>query len=202
MIRIVGVFFVTMVFGCSAIGGKEFLPKTSAFPYKCRGPYVDRKPSDEIVSKVRIVHETWLKDSKNPEGQKANLCGANLSYGKLQKADLKFAVFQMAMLAGANFTSAKLNKAQLQGANLSGANFSNAQLTGANLENTMLHFAIFRKTKFGKETSLRNAMLFKAKFKEVDLTEVEGLTQSQINMACLDLYTKLPQGVSRPKPCS
>jgi uncharacterized protein YjbI with pentapeptide repeats len=202
MLPILGVLVVILVFGCSPLNGKEPPPILSAFPYQCNGPFKDKIPSDEVVSKVRIAHEKWLKDPKDPDGQKANFCGAKLSSGKFQKADLKFAGFQMAMLEGANFSGAQLNDAQLQGANLSGANFTHAHLTGTALDDAMLHLAIFKKTHFNKKASLRHAMLYRAQFREVDLREVEGLTQSQINMACLDLHTKLPQGLNRPEPCS
>lgn len=202
MFRLINALFVVLVFGCSTSSGNEIVPILSAFPYQCIGQYMDRKLSDETVAKVRIAHEKWLKDSKDPEGQKANLCKANVIYGTFPKADLKFADFQMAMLVGANFKSAQLNEAEFQGTNLSGANFSNAQLAGADFDDAMLHFAIFQKAEFGKKTSLRHAMLYKAKFKGVDLTEVNGLTQLQINMACLDRQTMLPQGLKRPKPCS
>lgn len=158
--------------------------------------------SDDVVLKLRIAHETWLKDPKDPQGQQANFCRAEVSSGKFQHADLRFAVFQMAMLTGANFTGTQLNEAQFQGANLSGASFNHAQLEGANMDDAMLHLATFNKTHFGENISFRDAMLFKAQFKEVDLTKSEGLTQSQMNMACLDPHTKLPKGLIRPRPCS
>jgi uncharacterized protein YjbI with pentapeptide repeats len=158
--------------------------------------------SDDVVLKVRIAHETWLKDPKDPQGQQANFCKAEVSSGKFQNADLRFAVFQMAMLTGANFTGAQLNEAQFQGANLSGSNFNHAQLTEANMDGVMLHLATFNKTRFGENISFRDAMLFNAQFKNVDLTKSEGLTQSQINMACLDPHTTLPNGLNLPRPCS
>jgi len=202
LFRIVSALLVMLIFGCSTLDRNASLPILLAFPYQCSGPYMGKELSDEVVLKVRIAHEKWLKDPKDPQGQQANFCRAKLSSGKFQQVDLTFAVFQMAMLAGANFTGAQLNEAQLQGANLSGANFSHAQLTGASLDDAMLHLAIFNKTLFGEKTAFRDGMLYKAQFKEVDLTKIEGLTQSQINMACLDLHTKLPQGLNRPEPCS
>jgi uncharacterized protein YjbI with pentapeptide repeats len=69
------------------------------------------------------------------------------------------------------------------------------------LDHAMLHLATFRKTDL-HGASFRHAMLYKANLQGIDLTDVEGLTQSQINMACMDENTKLPQGLSRPEPCS
>ena len=201
MFRVVSVLLVALVFGCSTIGGSEIVPILSVFPYPCIGLHVEKALSDEAVAKIRTAHEKWLINAKDPEGQKANLCKAKVLNGKFQKADLKLADFQMAMLVRSNFTSAQLSEAEFQGANLSGANFGDAQLAGAHFDDAMLHLAIFQKTTFGKKTSLRRAMLYKTQFKGVDLTEVEGLTQSQIHMACLDGQTKLPRGLKRPKPC-
>jgi len=203
---VIHVLLMVLVFGCSTLGvsapqGKESSPTFSAFPYPCNGPYKDKNLSEEGILKVRRTHEKWLKDSKDPEGHQADFCGAQLSQGKFHEADLRSAIFQMAMLAAANFTGAMLNKAQLQGANLSGANFSQADLTEAKLDHAMLHLATFRKTDL-HGASLRHAMLYKANLQGIDLTDVEGLTQSQINMACLDGNTTLPKGLSRPEPCS
>ena len=194
---------MVLILGCSTpvVSGPQRTAVLSPFPYPCTGPSKDKNLSEEDILKVRRAHELWLKDAKDPEGQKADFCGDQLSHGKFQKADLRSAVFQMAMLAGANFTGAMLDKAQLQGANLSGANFSDAHLTGADLDYAMLHLATFRKTDL-HGASFRHAMLYKANLQGIDLTDVEGLTQSQINMACMDGNTKLPQGLSRPEPCS
>ena len=175
-------------------------PVPSDFPYPCSGIFKDQSLSEEVVLKVRQAHEKWLKNPKDPEGRKANFCGAKLSHRKFQEANLESAIFQMAMLAGANFTGAMLNEAQLQGANLSGTNFSSAHLSRADLDHAMLHLALFQNTDFHK-TTLRHAMLSKTTFKESDLTDVIGLTQSQINMACVDGDTKLPKGLNRPEPC-
>ncbi len=202
LFRIVSALVVILIFGCSTLGGNASRPIRLPFPYQCSGPYMGKEISEEVLLKLRIAHEKWLKDPKDPQGQQASFCKAKVSSGKFQNSDLTFAVFQMAMLAGANFTGAQLNQAQLQGANLSGANFSHAQLTGASLDDAMLHLAIFNKTRFGEKTSFRDAMLYKAQFKDVDLTKIEGLTQSQINMACLDSSTTLPHGLNRPGPCS
>jgi hypothetical protein len=40
-------------------------------------------------------------------------------------------------------------------------------------------------------------MLYKTKLQGVDLTDVEGLIQSQINIACLDGNTKFPTNLKR-----
>jgi len=220
----IGMFFVILVLGCSTLGvsapqGKESLTINSPFPYPCSGPYKDKELSKEDVSLELEAHKKWLADSKDPEGHQANFCGAKFPLrSNFEKADLRYAIFQMAKLAGkqkgkvvgANFTGAKLNEAQLQGANLSKADFSQADLPKAGLDDAMLHGATFKNADL-REASLHHAMLYQAKFHEanlhktnlqgVGLRDVEGLTQSQINMACLDGITILPTGLTRPDPC-
>ena len=224
MLRMVGMFFVILIFGCTTLGvsapqGKESPAIVSPFPYPCSGPYKDQELSKEDISKELEAHKKWLADSKDPEGHKANFCGAKFPLrSNFEKADLRYAIFQMAKLAGeqkgkivgANFTGARLNEAQLQGANLSKADFSQTDLTKAGLDDAMLHDATFKNADL-REASLRRTMLYQAKFHEaklhkanlqaVGLRDVEGLTQSQINMACLDRNTILPKDLTRPAPC-
>lgn len=130
------------------------------------------------------------EDPTAPDGNRANFCGV----------DLRAADFGMDMLAGANFRKTKLHKAQLERANLTRANFSEAQLHCATLDKAMLHLAILHKAIL-HDASLQDAMLYQTNLQGADLRNVKGLTQSQVNMAFLDKHTKLPPGLSRPKPC-
>jgi hypothetical protein len=197
MFQISGVLTILLVFGfCSEVVSKTsqkkyphpiFIP----FEHNCTGNYKGKKPSSEAILQVREAHSKWLEDPTAPDGYRANFC----------EADLGDEVLNKAMLAGANFAKAKLQKAQLEYANLTRANFSEAQLQGANLDNAMLHLAILHKAIL-RDASLQHAMLFQANLQGADLSNVKGLTQYQINMACMDQHTKLPPGLSRPKPCS
>jgi uncharacterized protein YjbI with pentapeptide repeats len=196
MFRISGILTILLVFGlCTEVFSKtsqEKYPHPIFIPFEhnCTGN-TDKKPSNDEILQILKAHSKWLEDPTAADGYRAKFCDTDL-----RKID-----FHMAMLAGANFTKAKLQKAQLDFANLTRAKFSKAQLQGANLDNAMLHLAILRKAKLG-DASLQNAMLYQAKLQGADLSNVKGLTQYQINMACLNKHTKLPQGLSRPKPCS
>jgi uncharacterized protein YjbI with pentapeptide repeats len=196
MFQISGVLTILLVFGfCSEVVSKTSQKK---YPHPIFIPFEqnctenkDKKLSDESILQIRKAHSTWLKNPKASDGDRANLC----------EADLRAVDFHMAMLAGANFSKAKLQNARLEQANLTRANFSEAQLQGANLDNAMLHLAILHKAIL-HDASLQDAMLFQANLQGADLSNVKGLTQYQINMACMDQHTKLPPGLSRPKPCS
>jgi uncharacterized protein YjbI with pentapeptide repeats len=206
MFRIAGILTILLVFGfCSEVVSKTsqkkyphpiFIP----FEQNCIGNK-DKKLSDEFILQIRKAHSKWLENPTASDGYRANFCEADLVAADFRMAMLKGADFRMAMLAGANFTKAKLHKAQMDGANLTRANFSESQLQGANLDNAMLHLAILHKAIL-QDASLQHAMLYQANLQGADLSNVKGLTQYQINMACLDQHTKLPPGLSRPKPCS
>jgi len=106
MFQMVGIFFVILVLGCSALGvsapqGKESPATLCPFPYPCRGPFKDQEFSREKVSKELEAHKKWLTDLKDPEGHQANFCGAKFPlHSDFQEAPLKSAIFQMAMLPG------------------------------------------------------------------------------------------------------
>ena len=75
-------------------------------------------------------HARWLND--DPDGERANLSGANLSGANLTWANLSGADLTGADLSRANLTGANLTWANLTGANLSRANLTGADLSGAN----------------------------------------------------------------------
>jgi hypothetical protein len=52
-----------------------------------------------------------------------------------------------------------------------------------------------------RNTHLQGANLGEAQLQEADLTGVENLTQDQLNTACIDDKTTLPEGLTRPAPC-
>ena len=76
-------------------------------------------------------------------------------------------------------------RAKLCGANLTKAHLIKADLTKANLS----------------KAELRGANLSKANLAGATLTNVKNLIQSQLNQACVDEDTTLPEGLTRPAPC-
>ena len=88
-------------------------------------------------------HAKWLADE---EGERANLCdanlrGANLCGANLCGANLRDANLCGAILRGANLCGAILRGATLRGANLCGANLCDANLCNANLRGANLRDA-------------------------------------------------------------
>jgi uncharacterized protein YjbI with pentapeptide repeats len=138
-------------------------------------------------------------DLQRANFQGANLQGANLQAplleAYLQEADLQGANLQRAGLQRANLERANLQAANLERANLQGANLRKANLERANLEGADLERADLR------EANLWAAKLSQAKLQGTNVTGVKNLTHDQVNTACVDENTQLPEGLIRPAPC-
>jgi uncharacterized protein YjbI with pentapeptide repeats len=115
----------------------------------------------------------------------ANLIGAHLSGATLSNANLSLAGLSGANLSGANLSDANLGNAGLSGANLSGATLSGVDLSGANL------FL----------ANLSSTYLGRANLSGANLLLAENLTQTQLDEACGNSNTKLPEGLTM-KRCS
>jgi uncharacterized protein YjbI with pentapeptide repeats len=119
------------------------------------------------LSKSTLI-ETDLSD--------ASLAGADLSEAFANVADFSNANLEFTNLSGAKLANAKLRNARLDHAKLTDAN-----LLGADLSNSTL-----------LETDFSGAWLERAILRSTDLTHVQGLTKSQIQMAVTDDKTLLP----------
>lgn len=115
---------------------------------ECTGPFKDLTPTAAQWRDLLANHKAWaearpkgtswkeyLKNSGADPGR-ANLCQANLVYGKLRTANLSMADLGGASLfsadlIGANLSMADLSDADLTYTNLSGADLSMAHLNGA-----------------------------------------------------------------------
>lgn len=130
----------------------------------------------------------------------ANFQGADLGGARLQEADLRGAVFQGANLSGAELEGAILRFARLQRANLGAAWLQQAKLGGANLQGADLHNASLQAADL-RGAKLQNADLSGAKLRGAkligaDLSDAIGLTQKQLDQACGDDLTKLPDNLT------
>jgi uncharacterized protein YjbI with pentapeptide repeats len=109
-------------------------------------------------------------------------------------------------LTGAHASEAYLNSANLSGANLSdaklsGANLTDAKLTGAKLSapHPRVNTGGFSRPPFA--ANLSKAALSRADLSNADLGGTKNLTQGQLDEACGNEQTKLPDGL-KLKPCS
>jgi hypothetical protein len=174
-------------------------------------------------SPLKLVYELGLieKDAPLISLSNASLRGAMLDELALSEAYLRRSDLRIAALSGANLRGSDLSEADLRGAQLINANLSGADLTDANLvpydAQTPARLSIHnlkdeasssqkdlsrtrlrtRATKL-TNTNLEGAILSGAILANTDLTQVRGLTQSQINQALGNKATKLPGGLQRP----
>jgi uncharacterized protein YjbI with pentapeptide repeats len=152
----------------------------------------------------------------NSKLSNANLSNANLNGAVLDSADLSDADLKFANLSGT-----RLRRAELNGAVLAFTNLSNADLSNANLSCALLGWAEVRDrrergagTLVNAETGLvenlsgahlsgahlsgavlSDANLSNADLSDADLSGVKNLTQTQLDEACGDANTKLPEGL-------
>ena len=81
----------------------------------------------EELALILDKHKKWLND--DPDGERADLCGADM-----RGADMRGADMRRANLRSANLSGADLRGADLRGANLSGADLRGANLSGADID--------------------------------------------------------------------
>ena len=178
------------------------------------GKTVFEKPAIDIQAALTVIGRR--KGQELPDLAKANIPGANLSGASLSGANLLGANLTGANLTGANLTGAKLSRVDLTGANLTGANLTGANLgladlngaylSGANLSDANLSGANLRGADLTganlRSANLRGANLSVAHLIRADLTGAKNLIQTQLNEACGNNETELPEGLGLTlKPC-
>ena len=151
--------------------------------------------------------------------EKATLIRSSLAGSKAEKTNFTRiegyrTVFSNVAAQGASFASAELQRADFTGADLTGADFQKAELgradfTGATVTGGLfpmanLSRAQFKDVKFEGALDLTNAFLFLTRIEGMDLSKATGLQQWQIDLACGDANTKLPQDIQAPAswPCA
>jgi uncharacterized protein YjbI with pentapeptide repeats len=188
------------------------------------GKSVYEKPEIDIQAALTVIGRR--KGQELPYLAKANIPGANLSGANLSGADLDSANLNSAYLSGANLsganllganlsgvslTGAKLSRVDLTGAGLTGANLgladlngaymSSADLSGANLSGANLRGVDLSGANL-RSANLRGANLSGAYLIRADLTGAKNVIQTQLNEACGNDETELPEGLGLTlKPC-
>ncbi|KAA3514444.1 pentapeptide repeat-containing protein [Agrobacterium rosae] len=127
------------------------------------------------------------------EAYRGDFSDADAENAKFNNAEMQRASFQNAKLVGTDFTKAELGRADFEGATLTGAKFTMANLSRSRFEGA----------KFSGPIDFENAFLLLARIEGLDLSTATGLEQKQIDIACGDPKTKLPQGLTTPTswPC-
>ena len=144
---------------------------------------------------------------------RASLAGASAekaNFGKVEayRSDLsglagENASFASAELQRSRFIDARLKSADFQKAELGRAEFSGSVLANNSFALANLSRADFRGTTMEGPVDFAGAFLFLTRFEGVDLGAATGLRQEQVDIACGDAATVLPQGLTTPRtwPC-
>jgi uncharacterized protein YjbI with pentapeptide repeats len=131
----------------------------------------------------------------------ADFRNACLRKASMSEADMEDADFRGAYLGRTDLRSRLLTRANFAGANLQNADLRDADLTGANFERTIVGCYASQKKELEPDiecADLQGALLQRARFAAADLRYAEGLTQAQLDGACGDKATLLPDGLRLP----
>ncbi len=164
-----------------------------------------RDVSEEELKQILEAHKKWCETDRM-EGERAdlgnaNLQGVDLAFANLHGAGVWGANLQGAHLVGTNFQGANLSGANLQGANFLAANLQGADLGGAKLQEATLLHAKFQNANLN--ANLQGTNLTDANLQGANLVFAENLTREQLDQACGDDKTKLPDDLAdyQMKPC-
>ena len=133
----------------------------------------------------------------NASFQDATMTEAKFDDAILTNSDLQRADISRANFTRSNFADANLKSATAPNVNFEGSKFVNARFDHMNLRNAKLDGAKFYNVEFGNAV-LIGATMDGADFSKADLSEVQGLQQAQLDVACGDSETRLPIGLSLP----
>ncbi|MFK0335797.1 pentapeptide repeat-containing protein [Agrobacterium sp. 16-172Ci] len=127
------------------------------------------------------------------EAYRSDFSAADATNAKFVNAEMQRTKFENTKLDGTDFTKAELGRADFEGATLNGSKFSLTNLSRAR----------FGGAKLGGPVDFTSAFLLLTRIEGVDLSAATGLDQKQIDIACGDAKTKLPNGLTAPAswPC-
>src|SRR5262245_4025048 len=137
----------------------------------------------------------------NANLNRAVLDSANLCRADLHSANLSGAYLRRANLSGANLVSANLSDADLSSADLSGAHLGLENMRGAQLVNRVTGLVDHLGGANLSGANLSDTDLSGADLSGANLSDAKNLTQTQLDKACGNENTKLPERLTL-KTCS
>ncbi|UVC07147.1 pentapeptide repeat-containing protein [Rhizobium sp. TH2] len=151
------------------------------------------------LEKAKLLRATLARSAAKgasfvrAEAYRTDFTGIGADDANFESAELQRSNFKDAKLSNVNFTKADLGRSQFDGAEVGGSRFSLANLARAD----------FRATHFSSPVDFERAFFFLTRVEGVDLSTATGLSQWQLDMACGDDKTVLPEGLKKPDqwPC-
>jgi uncharacterized protein YjbI with pentapeptide repeats len=121
-------------------------------------------------------------------GYRASFQNSDLSDTIFRKTELIRVNFSGSNLIGANFSKSDAGRTMFDGAIMGNNNFSFANIARADFRKAIMKGAVV----------IEGAFTFQTRFEGVDLTNFVGLQQWQIDIACGNETTVLPEGLNKP----
>ncbi|PHR90808.1 MAG: hypothetical protein COA69_13880 [Robiginitomaculum sp.] len=140
--------------------------------------YLMRVEGTNVLMRGAILRDSTLIE--------AILTDCDISRADLRRADMTAGQFDKSRFILSNLRNVDAIQTSFVGADLSRAKLDHANFTDANFDK-----AIFVGTKFG-DAILENATFLEANFSDANLSKVQGLTQKQLEFACGNADTRLP----------
>lgn len=125
----------------------------------------------------------------------ATLTEAKLSHSTMRQANLHRAEMARGVFRDNDFQSANLIGASAPSVDFTRSNFDRARLDNVDLTSATLDGGQFTGVRFGF-ANLEGASLKGTNLSDADMTHVVGLTQDQLDQACGNMNTRLPDGLS------
>jgi uncharacterized protein YjbI with pentapeptide repeats len=142
------------------------------------------------LSRVSFRNANAIKASfEKAQGQRTIFDGVNAERASFFKAELIRSTFNKAHLAEAVMMRGNFARGSFIEANLEGVPFVLSNLSRAVFAQSRLRGADFR-----------DAFTFNTNFSDTNLSEVKNLAQTQVDMACGNVATLLPSGLTKPSP--
>lgn len=160
---------------------------------------------DSTLKKTKFIKTNLVRASlSGSNAESANFEGVIASRTDFSKGNYTNANFLKAEISRSNFSSSNLENANLSKADFSRVNFFNSNLKGVNLSFTNISRTNLENVTIDENFSLEGAYMFLTRIQGLDLSGLKTLKQWQIDMACGNNSTRLPQGLSAPDtwPCA
>lgn len=137
---------------------------------------------EQVIMRGAVLEDATLTEANltHSSMRQANLHRAEMARGVFHDNDFQFANLIGASAASVDFTRSNFDRARMDNINLTGATLDGGQFTGV---------------RFGF-ANFADATLLETNFSDADLTHVVGLTQVQLDSACGNMNTRLPDGLS------
>ena len=162
-----------------------------------------------ILDESNFTDASMVKaDMTRVKARESRFIGADLTKVVGYRAKLDKSIFNGTQMTKSEFSRASFRDAEIldvdwSKSELGRANFTNALLSNVSFVFTNLSRVIFSGSKLS-DIDFHGAYTYQTHLEDTDLSRVKRLTQAQVDIACGNDNTRLPDGLNKPQhwPCS